>query len=62
MATSRAHFVVRFDPRAWAEDVGDRYARRLSGGRTSAASFLDGRRLVQWEPDGPVELCLPGQS
>ena len=35
MATSRAHFVVRFDPRAWAEDVGDRYAER-SGARRVA--------------------------
>lgn len=29
--------------------------------RVGWVSFPDGRRHVQWEPDGPVELCLPGK-
>ena len=30
--------------------------------RVGWVSFPDGRRHVQWEPDGSVELCRPGGS
>jgi len=36
-------------------DLGDAW-------RLGWVSSLGGRRHVQWEPDGPVELRLPGQS
>ena len=43
---------------AWRElqrDLGDEW-------RVGWVSFPDGRRHVQWEVDGPVELCLPGKA
>ena len=42
---------------AWLElqqDLGDTW-------RVGWVSFPGGRRHVQWEADGPVELCLPGK-
>ena len=34
------------------QELGDRW-------RLGRVSWPDGRRHVQWEPDGPLELCLP---
>ena len=53
-------------PEVWAEheQEGNRVWSLLrpelgEGWRVGMVSFPDGRRHVQWEPDGPLELCLP---